>query len=520
MKRKLLFVFALCAGFSTVKAQNIPSYVPTNGLVGWWPFNGNANDESGNGNNGTVNGATLTTDRDGASSKAYSFNGNGNYIEVKNSSSLFTSYAMTISIWHKNKKANYDSYNKSNYGTLLTKATNNKSDGFWLDVISSSNQNDLNCNNGFLKSVISIGDNNKSSYGANNQNVPCSDSSKWEHIVYSFDRGTLKTYVNSVLVDTKTLSVNSIPMNSLSMYFGYRVGNSISYYNGKMDDIAIYNRSLLDSEIKLLYTRCLDLSSTITPQGNTNFCDGNSVDLTANTGTNYTYQWYNNNQLISNATNVTYKATTSGNYTVKVTDGACNVTSSAIVVTVNPLPNVSLASLGSVVYKSGTPITLQGSPSGGTYSGEGVTNTSFNPALATLGRKTITYNYTSPQGCSGQATRNVIVVDTLGNVCSTYDTLKIKFKLTTGIKTNELTSVIAFPNPTSDVLIISAFDVQALGGYKYKIVDIQGKELYNKAVTTQKTEISLNTLGAKGVYILHILDANGTSIENKKIVLE
>jgi hypothetical protein len=33
----------------------VPSYVPTNGLVGWWPFNGNANDESGNGNNGTVN---------------------------------------------------------------------------------------------------------------------------------------------------------------------------------------------------------------------------------------------------------------------------------------------------------------------------------------------------------------------------------------------------------------------------------------------------------------------------------
>jgi hypothetical protein len=38
-------------------AQNIPSYVPKNGLVGYWPFNGNGNDESGNGNNGTVNGA-------------------------------------------------------------------------------------------------------------------------------------------------------------------------------------------------------------------------------------------------------------------------------------------------------------------------------------------------------------------------------------------------------------------------------------------------------------------------------
>ena len=57
-------------------AQTVPNYVPTNGLVGWWPFNGNANDESGNGNNGTVNGATLTTDRNGMAGQAYNFDGN------------------------------------------------------------------------------------------------------------------------------------------------------------------------------------------------------------------------------------------------------------------------------------------------------------------------------------------------------------------------------------------------------------------------------------------------------------
>jgi len=45
------------------------------GLVAYYPFNGNANDESGNGNNGTVYGATLTTDRFGNTNKAYSFDG-------------------------------------------------------------------------------------------------------------------------------------------------------------------------------------------------------------------------------------------------------------------------------------------------------------------------------------------------------------------------------------------------------------------------------------------------------------
>src|ERR1035438_863808 len=52
----------------------------TNGLVAYYPLNGNANDASGHGNNGTVNGATLTQDRFGITNAAYSFNGINNYI--------------------------------------------------------------------------------------------------------------------------------------------------------------------------------------------------------------------------------------------------------------------------------------------------------------------------------------------------------------------------------------------------------------------------------------------------------
>jgi len=57
MKTYTLLLLLLIFGSTHVvaQAQNMPSYVPTNGLVGWWPFNGNANDECGNGNNGTVN---------------------------------------------------------------------------------------------------------------------------------------------------------------------------------------------------------------------------------------------------------------------------------------------------------------------------------------------------------------------------------------------------------------------------------------------------------------------------------
>ena len=47
------------------------------GLVAWYPFDGNASDMSGNGNDGTVNGATLGTNRHGQAGKAYQTNGNG-----------------------------------------------------------------------------------------------------------------------------------------------------------------------------------------------------------------------------------------------------------------------------------------------------------------------------------------------------------------------------------------------------------------------------------------------------------
>ncbi|MCP3693720.1 MAG: BACON domain-containing protein, partial [Planctomycetaceae bacterium] len=57
------------------------------GLVAYYPFNGNANDESGNGNNGTVNGATLSTDRNGNAASAYDFDG-FSIISVPDSDSL------------------------------------------------------------------------------------------------------------------------------------------------------------------------------------------------------------------------------------------------------------------------------------------------------------------------------------------------------------------------------------------------------------------------------------------------
>lgn len=603
-------------------AQNVPNYVPTNGLVGWWPFNGNANDESGNGNHGTVNGATLTTDRNGVQNSAYSFNGFSSYVRIKNSKSLNNS-SVGLSGWFKTSNLATDDF-------IGAKGIVSK----WWQSPSMCNDN----YNAFLICLTKPSNTNQTVIGAatdfyagnNFTSISSVNLNMWTHFVFTHDKSGGKLYLNGILINLNNLKgeiCNSI--NDLIIGADVNNGSIYRFFNGHLDDIAIYNRALTQEEITALYTStppCTNPSAVITPQGNTTFCQGGFVNLNASTGTNYKYEWYNNGQLINGATTSVYQATTSGNYTVKVIDGACNATSTATTVTVNPnptatitaqgnttfceggfvnlvasggtsyqwntgssaatisatqsgtytvnvfnsfgcqatasqqvnvnpLPNVTLNALNQFTLKNASPIQLVANPTGGTFSGEGVQGATFIPANVSLGKKTITYNYTSPQGCSGKASSNTFVVDSIGNVCNVtkydtvkvtktvYDTLKVnqtiydtvkvtktindtvsilkvKFKLTTGIKANQYTTMNVYPNPTSDVIIIDASDVAALNGYSYKLFDVQGKEVYNALVTNVKTEISMKTFGKAGVYILHVVDANNVSIETKQIVLE
>jgi hypothetical protein len=96
MKKTLTLLFLLC--LNIVFAQ-VPTYVPTNGLVAFYPFNGNAIDVSGNGNNGANSGAVLTNDRFGNINSAYIFDGIQSKIVIPHSSTLSIQNSITISAW-------------------------------------------------------------------------------------------------------------------------------------------------------------------------------------------------------------------------------------------------------------------------------------------------------------------------------------------------------------------------------------------------------------------------------------
>ena len=95
-KKLLLLSFGLFTTSQMIYSQ-IPSYVPSNGLFSYWPCNGNANDQSASDNNGTFNGANLTTDRTGDANKADSFDGINDQINVIGSN--FGTSAFSISGW-------------------------------------------------------------------------------------------------------------------------------------------------------------------------------------------------------------------------------------------------------------------------------------------------------------------------------------------------------------------------------------------------------------------------------------
>ena len=132
------------------------------------------------------------------------------------------------------------------------------------------------------------------------------------------------------------------------------------------------------------------VNATISAGGATTFFAGSNVSLTANTGAGYTYQWYNNGTTISGATNNSFSASISGSYTVTITNALlCASTSSATVVTVNPIPTPTISASGPTTFCSGANVSLSA------VAQSGMTYQWFFNSIAISGATSATYTATS-----------------------------------------------------------------------------------------------------------------------------
>jgi hypothetical protein len=255
MKTKsLLFVVLASLGLTTpTMAQNLPSYVPADGIVGWWPFNGNANDESGNGNNGTVNGATLSDDRNGIANSSYYFNGQTDFISVPDANIMLPSN-ISLSSWVK-IPSNY----MGNNG--VGRIVRSRFYGYTLSFILSSNS--IN---------FEIWTNASNSTLLTTQNVITNDD-VWHNIVGTFNGNEIKLYFDGLLIGSLPTPNSNILYSSDGLVMFGRDGNNPSpltaLYQGWIDDIGIWNRALTQEEITALFnaTNCSN-NLTISPQVN------------------------------------------------------------------------------------------------------------------------------------------------------------------------------------------------------------------------------------------------------------
>jgi hypothetical protein len=270
MKTTILLTLVLISLNFTAQ---IPSYIPSNGLVGWWPFNGNANDESGNGNNGTVIGSILSSDRNGNANNAYSFNGINNYIDLGNPITLGNNPTSFT-------QAGWAYFNDFNDGYVFISKRHDNSGNDWATPVTTLNN-----------TFIFFADD------AFYQNAPMAESNgllvnQWYHLTCVKSSDVYSIYVNGLLVSSITDS-HQMGGSTNNLIIGAQLAWP-EFMKGSLDDIGIWNRALTDQEILALYQGCQMVITTQPSNQSVNVSAGNATFSVASSGSNPTYQWQTN----------------------------------------------------------------------------------------------------------------------------------------------------------------------------------------------------------------------------------
>lgn len=279
----------------------------------------------------------------------------------------------------------------------------------------------------------------------------------------------------------------------------------------QFDAVGFYTVSLTstndggsDTETKTDYIEATNALSVMASADPDEICVGESSQLNAETGggtENYTYLWYADpadpslvgQETLSNPLVSPELPTT---YTCEVNDGE-NTVSDNVVVTVNPLPTITLGDWPETLCNQlEPPVQLTAEPEGGIYSGNSITDDGmFSPEIAPLGWNVITYTYEDEYTCENSAQDSIFVDECVG------------------IEQTEIDNLISlYPNPNSGDFTVKSSQIII----NIEIIDQLGKTVFESKFHAKSVEI--NTKLQKGLYFIRIKLYDNNLI-NKEIII-
>ncbi len=203
-------------------------------LQGYWPLNGNANDESSNTNNGTLQNAPSSVP--GKFGTAYDFNGSTQYISIPDDNSLDITGALTILAWVK------FSAPTTAQDVILTKGNNNSFGALVYTLNVNSNKLQFTPSNGTTgQTAVSSAD--------------VDDTTEWRFVGGVYVPSTrVTTYIDGQQDGENTTSIIASMQSTTDTMAIARDGDAaVRFFDGNIDDVAIFDRALGADEIKAIY---------------------------------------------------------------------------------------------------------------------------------------------------------------------------------------------------------------------------------------------------------------------------
>ncbi len=264
---KVLLTLCICLCFTIFSNAQVPSFVPPNGLQGWWPLNGNAIDASPNTNHGAGVYTIPAPDRTQKVNSALFFPNSNSLIEIPDNPTLRVENSFSISLWVKIAGISQ---------TLIRKGKT-----FGIDLGGSSNFS-------AGTNILFFINDTRSGLFTSAEPLPLNT---WLHLTGVYDGKSTLFYVNGKIIAGQGSFSGSIVNDASPLSIG---SWNQEVFNGTIDNVGLWNRGLTEVEVLNLFNDgCADfISDPLIPA----LIKMNStVTLTVpNAMNDYSYQWQTN----------------------------------------------------------------------------------------------------------------------------------------------------------------------------------------------------------------------------------